>query len=114
MPELKELHILWTNDNILTSQLMVMKYSTKGMTNQWWDKITVILWGAPVKLAAENETVQECMKMAQHVGVEFSACIDCALQFDAVDKLKALGIESLPWAEKLTQIVKNRDPFISV
>ena len=114
MPKSKELHILWTNGDILTSRLMVLKYSTKGMTSQWWDKITVILWGAPVKLAAENETIRECLKMAQHVGVEFSACIDCALQFDVVDELKALGVESLPWGEKLSQIVQNSEPFISV
>ena len=114
MPQSKELYILWTNDNLLTSQLMVMKYATKSMTNQWWDKVTVILWGAPVKLAAENAAIQECLKMAQHVGVKFSACIDCALELNVVEKLKALDIESAPWGEPLTVFLQNGGKLISV
>jgi len=114
MPNPKELYILWTNDNILTSQLMVMKYATKSIANGWWDKVTVILWGAPVKLMAENETIQECFKIARHVGVEFSACIDCALQLDVADKLKALGIEPAPWGEGLTNIIQDGGHLINV
>jgi len=114
MSKSKTLHILWTNDNLNTSQLMVMMYATNSMTHALWDNLTVILWGAPVKLAAENEIIQEEMKLAQHVGVKFSACTNCARRLGVSEKLEALGIEIVPWVDPLTELIQNGDPIIYV
>lgn len=48
------LYILWTNADPVTSQKMVLMYATNSMLHSWWSGVTVILWGAPVRLAAEN------------------------------------------------------------
>jgi len=114
MPESRNLHILWTNDNLTTSLFMVMQYSINSMTYKLWDSVTVILWGAPVALTAGNEVIQEEIKVAQHVGVKFSACISCARRLDAVEKLESLGIEVIPWVEPFTQMVKDGEPIIYV
>lgn len=114
MPEPKALHILWTNDNLDTSRLMVMTYSTNSMANRLWDSITVIAWGAPVKLLAEDETIQEHMKMAAHVGVRFTACATCARQLGVTEKLEALGVEALPWVEPFTNLVQSGAKIIYV
>lgn len=114
MAESKELHILWTNDNLYTSNLMVMSYATNSMANRAWDGVTVILWGATVKLAAENDFIQEQMKVAQHAGVKFSACVSCARQFGAVDKLEGLGVEVKPWVEPLTELLQSGKTLITV
>jgi len=114
MPEQKKSYILWTNDNENTSRYMVLFYATNAMTHGLWDDITVILWGAPVKLAAENPAIQEEIKIAQHVGAKFSACLSCARKFGVVEELEALGIEVIPWVEPFTELVKANETIIYV
>lgn len=40
-----KLHILWTNDNPITAELMVVMYATNAMKYKMWENITVIIWG---------------------------------------------------------------------
>ena len=54
MEQNNHLYILWTNADVLTSDKMVMMYSINAKLYKWWDKVTVIIWGATAKLAAEN------------------------------------------------------------
>jgi hypothetical protein len=114
MAEAKKLYILWTNDNVHTSQAMVMMYATKSMLYRCWDAVTVIIWGVTAQLAAENEAIQEHIKVAQNVGVKFSACVTCARQFGAVDKFRELGIEVEPWVEPLTAILQSGETILTV
>jgi len=114
MAKSNALHILWTNDNMDTSRFMLMMYSTNSMLNRWWDGVTVIIWGATAKLVAQDETIQEYLKLAQHAGVKFSACISCARQLGVIDELEALGIEVIPWGPPLTAIIQNGDPLITI
>lgn len=114
MEKSNRLYILWTNADILTSDKMVMMYSTNSMINQWWDDVTVIIWGATVKLVAENDLIQNKIKNAQHVGVQFSACKACADELGVSDKLIELGIEVLYWGEGLTDILKNEEKLITI
>ena len=114
MAESRTLHILWTNDNLDTSQHMLMMYATNSMLKGWWDNVTVIIWGATAKLVAENEGIQERLKIAQHAGVKFSACIACATIFDVVGKLEALDIEVIPWGPPLTDLLQNGEKLISI
>lgn len=58
----EHLHILWTNADVTTAKLMVMMYARNAMKNGWWKEVTVIVWGATVKLLAENEELQEELK----------------------------------------------------
>src|SRR5208282_4101346 len=97
MSKSKKLFILWTNADIITSDKMVMMYATNSMLRQWWDEVTVIIWGATAKLVAENAMLQEKIKNAQHVGVNFSACKGCADQLGLSEKLVELGIEVIYW-----------------
>ena len=53
-----ELHILWTNADIITSEKMMFMYARNALLNRWWKKVTVIIWGATEKLAAENKIIQ--------------------------------------------------------
>ena len=114
MDNKKDLHILWTNGDPVTSQFMVMMYATNSMIRQWRDNVTVILWGAPAKLAVENETIRECIKVAQNVGVRFSACISCARQLGVIEELEALDIEVKPWGEPLTELMQNGSQLLTV
>lgn len=112
--EKNRLFILWTNADVLTSDKMVMMYATNSVLQQWWEAVTVIIWGATPKLVAENEGIQMKIKMAQQAGVHFSACKACAEQIGVTDKLLELGIEVMYWGEGLTNILKSEEKLITI
>ena len=84
------------------------------MLRQWWDAVTVIIWGATAKLVAENDLIQTKIKIAQQAGVQFSACKACAEQLGVADSLVDLGIEVLYWGDGLTAILKNGEKLITI
>lgn len=108
------LYILWTNADLDTSRFMMMMYAKNSMIRGLWEQVTVIVWGATARLAAENAIIQEEIKLAQHVGVRFSACVACARNLGVVDQLEALGIEVIPWGVPLTELLKNDEKLITV
>lgn len=114
MEERNTLHILWTNADIDTALGMVMMYATNSMARGWWEQVTVIIWGATAKLAAQDEQVQEAMKVAMNVGVRFTACVACARQLGVIETLQALGVEVKGWGQPLTELLQNNEKLITV
>ncbi len=114
MAESNHLYILWTNDNVITSEKMVMMYALNSKLNYWWKDVTVIIWGATAKLAAENEMIKEKITLAIHAGVVFSACKACADQLGVTEKLEDMGIELKYWGEGLTELIKENEKLITI
>ena len=109
------LHILWTNDNLLTARHMVFMYATNSLRKGWWEHVHLIVWGATAKLLAENEGIQRYLKTFQEAGGTVSACKRCAEELGVLDKLEALdGIEILYIGEQFTHIIKSSDALITV
>ncbi|WP_432735719.1 DsrE family protein [Maridesulfovibrio sp. FT414] len=109
-----KLNILWTNADPVTSELMVMMYAQNSIKNGWWDKVQVIIWGAPAKLVAEDVHIQKLIADAREVGVRFSACESCAAQLGVKSQLAELDLEVKHWGLPLTEIIKNNENLITV
>lgn len=109
-----KLNILWTNDNPVTAELMVMMYATNTMKTEKWGSVTVIIWGATAKLVAENIRIQNLVVEAQKSGVEFSACEACADALGVKENLLNLGIEVKYWGQPLTDIIKAKENLITI
>lgn len=114
MDEKNTLYILWTNADIHTSRYMVMMYARNSMLRGWWENVTIIVWGATAKLAAENEAIKEEIKIAQHAGVKFSACVSCANLLGVTEDLEAMGIEIKAWGPPLTELLKDNEKLITI
>ncbi len=114
MSENTKLYILWTNDNFITSEKMVFMYGINAKRQDWWDEVTIIVWGASVDLVCENEKIQDLVKEAQLEGVHITACKACADQLGASETLKGLDIEVIYWGVPLTQILQNGEKLITV
>ncbi len=114
MSDKKHLYVLWTNDNPVTAELMVFMYTTNALLQDWWEKVTLILWGAPVKLVSENADIQKKVQDALDAGVHITACKACADQLGVSDDLKKLGIEVIYWGEPLTRILKEDEKLITI
>ena len=114
MPENNKLHILWTNDNIITSEKMVFMYGINSKRNDWWNEVTIIMWGAPVKLVSENKEIQALINEAQLEGVNITACKACSDQLGVTETLERLNIEVKYWGEPLTEILRSEEKLITI
>ncbi|OON95286.1 MAG: hypothetical protein ATN36_08730 [Epulopiscium sp. Nele67-Bin005] len=109
-----KLNILWTTDNPHTAHTMVFMYAIAAKTQNWFREVEIIIWGASAELVAEDETIQQKIKMAQHVGVEILACMGCANMFGVTEKLKSLDIEVSGMGMSLTEILKNDGKLLTI
>ena len=114
MTENTHLYVLWTNDNPITSEKMVFMYTINSLLKDWWEEVTLIIWGAPAKLVSEDENIQKMVKKALEVGVHITACKACADQLGVTETLEKLNIEVKYWGAPLTEILKNNEKLLTI
>jgi len=114
MTENKHLYVLWTNDNPVTAEKMVFMYTINSLLHGWWEKVTLIFWGAPAKLVSENANIQSKVKEALDTGVHVTACKACSDQLGVTDNLEKLGIVVKYWGVPLTEILKNNEKLLTI
>jgi len=110
----KHLYVLWTNDNLITAEKMVFMYTINSLAQGWWEKVTLIVWGATAKLVSENTDIQEKIKQAVKAGVHITACKACADQLGVTEDLEKLGIEVKYWGVPLTEILTNDEKLLTI
>ena len=114
MEENDHLYILWTNADPITAEKMVFMYGANSLLKGWWDKVTLIIWGAPAKLSAENAEIQEKIKGALDAGVHVTACKACADQLGVTETLEKMNVEVKYWGEPLTKILKSGETLLTI
>lgn len=114
MKEKDHLYMLWTNSDPLTADKMVFMYALNGIRKGWWKEVTVIIWGSPAKLTAENAEIRSKITELSAAGVKFSACKACADQLGVTEKLESLDIEIKYWGEPLTELIKSGQFLLTI
>jgi hypothetical protein len=108
------LYVLWTNDNPVTAEKMVFMYTINSLIHGWWEKVTLIIWGASTKLVSKDANIQEKIKEALDTGVHITACKACADQLGVTETLENLQIEVKYWGPPLTEILKNNEQLLTI
>ncbi len=108
------LNVLWTTDNMITTEKMVFMYTHNAKILGWWDDVTLIIWGASAKLVGENEEVQDKIREMVESGVKVDACKACADQLGVSEKLESLGVVVKYYGEPLTEILKTSGKLITI
>jgi len=108
------LYILWTDGDPITAEKMVFMYGVNSMRRGWWNKVTLIIWGAPSKLSAENAGIQAKIKEALDAGVHVTACKACADQLGVTEILERMNVEVKYWGEPLTEILKSGQTLLTI
>jgi hypothetical protein len=108
------LYLLWANDNPITAEKMVFMYTINSLIHGWWEKVTIIIWGATTKLVSEDVNIQKKIKEALDAGVHITACKACADQLGVTEILEKLQIEVKYWGLSLTEILKNNEPLLTI
>lgn len=114
MAEKDSLYVLWTNGDPVTAEKMVFMYTVNALRRGWWGKVTVIIWGAPTRLCAENKTIQGKIEEALGAGVHLTACKACADQLGVTEALEKMNIEVKYWGEPLTRLLKSGETLLTV
>ncbi len=114
MNQKTHLYLLWTNDNLITAEKMVFMYSVNSLIHGWWEKVTIIIWGAPAKLVSEDENIQKMIKEALKAGVHITACKACADQLGVTEALEKFHIEVKYWGAPLTEILKKEEKLLTI
>jgi len=108
------LFIVWTTDNPVTAMNMIMTYGGNSMLNNWWDEVTIILWGASQQLVASNTTVSVRVRELMDMGVKFSACKRCADELNVTEALENLGVEVIYWGVPMTKLLKSGAKILTI
>ena len=114
MSKKTHLYVLWTNDNLVTAEKMIFMYTVNSLVKGWWEKVTLIIWGASAKLVGEDVTIQKMIKKALEAGVHITACKACAGQLGVTETLEKLNIEVKYWGGPLTEILKNDETLLTI
>lgn len=114
MEEADQLYILWTSAEIETFNEMVFLYAIHAKKHGWWENITIIVWGASARLAANNEDVQLKIKELIAGGVKVEACKACADDLAVSAKLESFGVEVKYWGQPLTKVLKSGAKLITI
>ena len=114
MEKKEHLHILWTDKTPITTEKMVFMYALNSLKQSWWEKVTIIIWGATTQVASENIGIQKQINQLIRAGVKVSACKACAEQLGVTETLEKLGIEVKYWGKPLTDLLKSGEPLLTV
>ncbi len=93
---------------------MVFMYAINSLVKGWWEKVTLIVWGAPTKLVSEDEAIQQRVRKMLDAGVHVTACRACADQLGVTETLEKLNIEVKYRGMPLTEILKNDEALLMI
>ncbi|MGC9358023.1 MAG: DsrE family protein [Anaerolineae bacterium] len=114
MTEKKHLYVLWTSGDPVTAEKMVLMYTTNALKFGWWEKVTLVIWGAASQLAAEDAGIREGLQKAQETGVYLTACKACADQLGVTEALEEIGVDVQYLGVALTNVLKNEETLLTV
>ncbi len=104
-----KLLIVWSSGEREVALKLVLLYGSVMLERKYWDEATIMLWGPSAKLLAEDEELQERVKIVQKSGVKFNACVVCTNDYGVSNKLQELGIELIHTGEMLTEALQSDD-----
>jgi len=95
-------------DSILKFPLL---YGGVSIPRGYWKRVCVIFWGASILTVKKEESIRIKVQEMQKSGVEFSSCVVCANEYDALKSLESIGIVCNHTGELLTAALQNSEDW---
>ena len=102
-----KLLIMFTSEDKEVFTKMVTPYALNSMRQGWWEHVNLLIWGPSNRLVATDEEVQGILREMKETGVELTACLWCAEQYDLDEKLTELGVDVKYMGQPLTEMLKT-------
>lgn len=105
--------IVWTSGDRDVALKMVFMYGGNAKRYEWWESVTLLVWGPSQKLLTEDDQLQEGLAGMLDVGVRAVACKACADSYGIAPQLEELGVEVFYTGEYLTDWLKSDAPVVT-
>lgn len=102
-----ELVVVWTSADREVAMRMVFMYTLNSKLKEWWEEVTLVLWGPSSKLSTVDLEIQSHLSKMKEAGVKLLACKRCADFYGVSSDLEKLGVEVKYMGEPLTEMLKN-------
>lgn len=103
----ENLLIVISTENLESILKFPLLYGGVSLPRGYWKRVHVMFWGASIKTLKNETTLQAKVVELKSDGVEFSSCIVCAEEYEAVISLEGLGIICNHTGELLTTALKD-------
>jgi len=103
-----KLVVVWTSGDKEVAMKMVFMYTFNAKKYEWWEDITLLVWGPSSKLLSEDEDLQEYVKSMLDIGINVLACKGCADLYEVSDELEEIGVTVKYTGTDLTGFIKER------
>ncbi len=114
MSEVKnKITVLWSSGDKEVFTKLVFPYCFNSMANNWWDEVSLIVWGPSEKLAAEDDEVQKNISQLVDSNIYVCACKWCSDQYNASEKLIGIGIDVKFMGEPLTEVLRSGEKVLT-
>jgi hypothetical protein len=110
----KDLVVLWTSGDPEVASKMLFMYTYNAKKFNWWENITLIVWGPSAKLLSEHNELQHEVTKMKKEGVVLKACKACADSYGVTPKLEELGIEVIYMGKELTEYLKGEGNVLAI
>jgi hypothetical protein len=105
--------VLWTSGDPDVAHRVCLMYTHAAKKNNWFDEVTLIVWGPSARLLAGDKDIQNKLNSMQKDSVFVQACIVCTNSYGVTENLKKLGIEVKGMGKPLTDYLKSDTKVIT-
>ena len=103
-----KLVVVWTSGDKEVAMKMVFMYTFNAKKYEWWDDITLLVWGPSSKLLSEDKELQDYVKTMLDSGIHVLACKGCADLYEISGELEQIGVTVRYTGKDLTNFIKER------
>jgi len=104
----EKLVVVWTSGDKEVAMKMVFMYTFNAKKYEWWDDITLLVWGPSAKLLTEDKDLQDYVQNMLDIGIHVLACKGCADLYEISDDLEKIGVTVRYTGKDLTNFIKER------
>ena len=105
---------LWSTGDRGVALNMIFMYLLNAKRNNWWDEVTLLIWGPSAELIANDEELQRKLKDLGEAGVVLEACKACAENYGVDEDLADLGVDVYYIGKRLTEYIKEGRRILSL
>lgn len=109
-----KLVVLWTSGDREVAEKMVFMYTLNARVREWWQDVTLIVWGPSARLLVNDADLQDYLKKLQEAGVKVMACKACTDSYGVSASLASLGIEVKYMGEPFTHYLQGDYKVITI
>jgi hypothetical protein len=106
LPASEKLVVVWTSADREVALNMVFMYISNSRKYNWWQDITLVVWGPSAKLLSKDKELQAYIASLKAAGVDLKACKSCADIYGVSSTLEKMGI-TVKYMGELTDYLKE-------